>query len=566
MSFQSLVDIAIDHSNKISQKDCFIFLKDGDNTEVKLTFAELDNLSRKIASLLQSKLEPGDRVLINHLPGIDYITSFFGCLYAGMVAVPVYPPRYNPKFDRLSNIVSDAKPKLALTTNAVLQTLSTQFDLEWVHTDNLQNIDHTQWKKQEYNENSLAYLQYTSGSTSSPKGVMISHGNIVANLKCITDFFEMNQNSVGTIWLPPYHDMGLIGGILESAYLGVTTVLMSPYSFVQRPLRWLKAISKYKATVSGGPNFAYELCVRRVTDEQLSELDLSSWELAFCGAEPIRKEATDAFTEKFAKCGFRKEAFYPCYGLAEATLMVSGPKKMSSLQECTIDSDKLEKEGLIEQVFDKSGRTRTYIGCGTQASLHEIKIVNPETFEECKEGTVGEIWFNGPSNALGYWQNSKATEESFRAKIKGSEKNYMRTGDLGFVLQDHLYIAGRIKDLIIFRGRNYYPQDIELTVEKSHESLKAGACAAFTLNDETGEKLVIVQELQRGIKNIDLNEVITNIKAKVFEEHGISPHAISLISTNSIPLTSSGKIQRHAARTKFLNKELEEKARFEESF
>ncbi len=569
----TLVDLMRFRADSTPDKVGFIFLRDGHADEARLTYAQLDRKARQIAEYLLDEVPPGSRVLINHPPGLEYISSYFGCLYASMVAVPVYPPRFNQKLDRLNSIVRCASPAAALTAKQTMDTLRAPIldspllsPLKWVETDTLPDIEPSGLMPTP-KENALAFLQYTSGSTSDPKGVMLSHGNLMANLEAIKQCFGLSEESRGLVWLPPYHDMGLIGGVLEPAYVGFPVVLFSPYTFLQRPYRWLQAVSKYRATTTGAPNFAYELCSRRITDEQLAEMDLSSLDLAFCGAEPIRAEMIERFSRRFAKAGFRRESFYPCYGLAEATLMVSGGTKLQAPIFESIDGDQLEHQGraVTDTEIEKKS-TRRLVGCGKEVPLHKVRIVNPTTLALCEEGHVGEIWFSGPSVAQGYWQRPEDTESHFHAKISGDTEDdkYLRTGDLGFLLKGELFVTGRLKDLLIIHGRNLYPQDIELTVENSHACLKSGAGAAFALSHEDGERLVVVQELERKSKDIDVDEVTNAIRASVMEAHGVSPYAISLIEPNTIPLTSSGKIQRHAARKLFLGGELRERARFTE--
>ncbi len=538
-----------------------------------MTYGQLDRKATQIAAFLRESIRPGSRVLINHPPGLDYISSFLGCLYASMVAVPVYPPRFNQKLDRLNSIVQSATPAAALTGKQTMDGMRPAIadntllaPLLWVETDTLSNeADSSGWDFPK--ETELAFLQYTSGSTSDPKGVMLSHSNLMANLEAIAARFGMHADSRGVVWLPPYHDMGLIGGVLGPAYSGFPVILFSPFTFLQRPYRWLQTISRYRATISGGPNFAYELCTRRISDEQMTEIDLSSLELAFCGAEPIRAEMIERFSERFARCGFRKESFYPCYGLAEATLMVSGGKKLAGPLFESIDGKRLEDEGVAAHPAHSDRATRRLVGCGTEVPKHLVRIVHPLTLEACPEGKVGEIWFSGPSVAQGYWQRPEDTQSHFHAKIAGdtTQASYLRTGDLGFILDEELFVTGRIKDLLIIHGRNLYPQDIELTMENSHLSLKSGAGAAFAINQNEEDKLVVVQEIERKSKEIDVNEVAQAIRAAIMEAHGVAPYAISLIEPNTIPLTSSGKIQRHAARRLFLGGELRERGRFLET-
>jgi acyl-CoA synthetase (AMP-forming)/AMP-acid ligase II len=549
----------------------FIFLRDGAKDEVPINYAQLDRKAAQIAAHLVESVPAGSRVLINHPPGLDYVSSFLGCLYASMVAVPVYPPRFNQKLDRLNSIVSSAHPAAALTGKPTMDGMRSGISdspllapLQWIETDTLPNED-PGMPLPAPKADSLAFLQYTSGSTSDPKGVMLSHSNLMANLGCIDSKFGLHKDSKGVIWLPPYHDMGLIGGVLGPLYGGFPLVLFSPFTFLQRPYRWLQAVTKYRATTTGGPNFAYELCVRRITEEQMAEMDLSTLELAFCGAEPIRAEMIERFSKKFAACGFRRESFYPCYGLAEATLMVSGGTKMVAPVFEAIDGDRMENEGVAAAPSDPVNKnTRRLVGCGNEVPGHLVRIVNPVTLLACEEGQVGEIWFSGPSVAQGYWKRPEETETHFHAQIVGdaSGAKFLRTGDLGFLMKAEVFVTGRLKDLLIIHGRNLYPQDIELTVEQSHASLKHGAGAAFAIQVGEEEKLVIVQELERKSKDVDGVEIAKLIRAAVMESHGVSPYAISLIEPSTIPLTSSGKIQRHAARKLFLAGELRERGRF----
>jgi acyl-CoA synthetase (AMP-forming)/AMP-acid ligase II len=567
----TLVDLLSYRAQRDPNGIAYIFLKDGQSDEVSVTYAELDRQARNIAVSLRERIEPGSRVLINHLPGLDYIASFFGCLYASAVAVPVYPPRFNQKLDRLNSIASDAEPAAALTSKNVLENMRPLFSeagrlshLNWVEADTCKEQSRErEWTRPNVGPGTIAFMQYTSGSTSEPKGVMLSHSNILANAQAISQKFELTDKDSGLVWLPPYHDMGLIGGILVPLYFGFRSVLMSPYTFLQRPNNWLKAVAKYRATCTGGPNFAYDLCVKRTSPEKMEGLDLSCIRLAFCGAEPIRASVIEDFSEHFKPTGFKRESFYPCYGLAEATLLVTGPKAMSKPEIISIDGDALETSGKVTPVDKTNANLRQFVGCGDSPEKHLVRIVDPQTLEECPAQQVGEIWFSGPSVASGYWKRPEVSEHVFRARVKSQEAlgEFLRTGDLGFMQNEQLFVTGRIKDLLIIRGKNFYPQDIEHTVERSHEGLKRGACAAFSVLQDEEERLVVVQELDRTAKDADLNEVVKAIRQGVFDSHGLHPHAISLIKTNSIPLTSSGKIQRHAAKRLFLLGELQEKVR-----
>jgi acyl-CoA synthetase (AMP-forming)/AMP-acid ligase II len=384
---------------------------------------------------------------------------------------------------------------------------------------------------------------------------MVSHGNLLHNQKMIQAGFQHTEKTIIVGWLPLYHDMGLIGNVLQPLYLGVRCILMSPVAFLQRPIRWLEAISRYQGTTSGGPNFAFDLCMRKVTPQQLSALDLSSWNVAFNGAEPVRVETIEKFSSTFASCGFRKEAFYPCYGMAETTLFVSGGIKTDAPVYITVREDELAQNRIV--LAQGSEGTRTLVGCGQTYINQEIAIANPETLIRCAADEVGEIWVAGSSITQGYWNRLELTEQVFRANLADSKKQFFRTGDLGFLHNGELFITGRLKDLIIIHGRNHYPQDIEMTVADSHEALIPGAGAAFTIDCKGEERLAIVQEIDRHYRNLDNDAVTEVIRTAIAQQHELQVHAIALIKMGSICKTSSGKIQRHACRNAFINGTLE---------
>ncbi|MEH2381693.1 MAG: fatty acyl-AMP ligase [Nostoc sp.] len=554
----TLVDIlryrALYQPNKLA----YTFLVDGDTESVSLTYKELEQKAQAIAVRLQDQLKvPGSRVLLLFPPGLDFIAAFFGCLYAGCVAVPTYPPRRNQKISRLQAIVSNAEAAVVLTTASELTRIQTELTenptlaaLAWLATDSINNNLASNWQEPTVNSDTLAFLQYTSGSTGIPKGVMVSHGNLLHNSELIYQCFGHTPHSQGVIWLPPYHDMGLIGGILQPLYGGFPVTLIPPMLFLQKPFRWLQAISRYKATTSGGPNFAYDLCIRKITPEQIESFDLSRWEVAFNGAEAVRAETLDKFVETFAPCGFRREAFYPCYGMAETTLLVSGGIKTDKPVVRHIDEAALEQNRIITSVARQEG-VRTIVGCGQMWS-NQVAIVDPESLTECEIGQVGEIWVSGKSVAGGYWNRPMETEQSFHAYL-GNQGPFLRTGDLGFLQDGELFITGRIKNVIIIRGRNYYPQDIELTVERSHSVLQAWGGAAFAVDIKGEERLVIVQEVERSyLRKLDVPQVIGDICQAVASHHDLQVYAVVLIKPNSIPKTSSGKIQHYACRNQFL--------------
>ena len=566
--FSTLVELLIYRAKNQSEQKAYSFLQSVETEAASLTYGELHLQAQAIAASLQALNLGGERALLLYQPGLDFIAAFFGCLYAGVIAVPAYPPRRNQKLSRLQAIAKDAQAKIVLTSKSILdnlQTGSNQEDLEifglhWLATDELSNELAQAWQPQELTPNTLAFLQYTSGSTGTPKGVMISHGNLLHNERMIEKAFGHTNKTIVVGWLPVFHDMGLIGNVLQPLYLGVPCILMSPVEFLQKPIRWLQAISHYKATTSGGPNFAYDLCIRKVTPEQLATLDLSSWEVAFTGAEPVRAETLEQFASTFAPCGFRKEAFYPCYGMAETTLIVSGGEKTALPITCNVEKAALEQNRIVKQHEAQGDTQTTLVGCGQSPGDQKAIIVDPQSLTMCASEQVGEIWVAGPSVAQGYWNQPEETEKTFHAYLADTDINdsatsipFFRTGDLGFLQDGELFITGRLKDVIIIRGQNHYPQDIELTVEKSHPALKPASGAAFAIDFKGSERLVIVQEVERSyLRKLNVQEILGNVRQAVIAQHGLDIYATVLIKTGSIPKTSSGKIRRQACRTAFL--------------
>jgi len=548
------------------ERQAYTFLTDGERKEEHLTYQELDRQARAIGTLLQQAGLAGERALLLYPPGLGYIAAFFGCLYAGVTAVPAYPPqptRLNRTLPRLEAIASDAQAAVILTTSTialmgkvVLARHRSFRRMRWLTTNRLARRLEEQWHDPATGKETLAFLQYTSGSTAQPRGVMLSHNNLMHNLGLIHQCFAHTPENQGVIWLPPYHDMGLIGGILQPLYGGFPVVLMSPVAFLQNPLRWLQAISRYGATTSGGPNFAYDLCVRKSTPAQRACLDLSRWQVAFNGAEPIRPDTLERFAETFVSCGFRREAFYPCYGLAEATLIASGGAVPRPPIVRTVRGAALAHHRVIDTTLGQDD-SRTLIGCGHALAEQQIVIVHPETLNRCAPDQVGEIWIAGPSVAQGYWQRPDETVRTFGAFVADTgEGPFLRTGDLGCIRDGELFVTGRLKDLIIIRGRNLYPQDIELTVERSDSALRPGHGAAFTVDVDGEEQLVVVQEVQHHYHNSNHETLIEAIRRAVAEEHDVHLSTVVLIKAGSIPKTSSSKIQRGACRAAFLSASL----------
>jgi amino acid adenylation domain-containing protein len=558
-NFTALTDILLWRGANESEKIAYNFLADGENEQL-LTYGDLDRKCKAIGGFLQSIGSKGDRVLLFFNPGLDYITAFFGCLYAGMIAVPSYPPKINREAQRVDTILKDAGASIVLTTDFFLSKLDRMIEkkpslkeLHWINVHQIAPDYIQKWEYPASKREDVCYLQYTSGSTADPKGVMVSHGNLMHNLDIIRQHFENTRDTRAVVWLPPYHDMGLIGGIMEPIFVGFPVNLMSPFTFLEKPLLWLKAISRYRANCSGGPNFAYELCIQRISEQERESLDLSCWNLAFNGAEPVRPETIERFAREFAVSGFRKEAFYPCYGLAEATLFVTGGRKTDLPKTISINEEQLN----VNQIaLDHTPKGKTLIGSGKAYQNEKVLIVNPDTNALCPVNQVGEIWVKSESIARGYWKKEEETKRTFNAYIgDDGDGPFLRTGDLGFINDGELYVTGRVKDLIIIRGKNHYPHDIELTVENSHEALQPGSGAAFSIEIDGAERLVIIQEVKRTYRNPNVEEIGQAVRTAVFEAHEIQVYALVLIPMMSLPKTTSGKIQRQLSKKKYLNNE-----------
>lgn len=553
----SLVELLQLRAQRQPQHTAYVFLADGGQQELTLSYGELDRQARSIAARLQALGMQGERALLLYAPGLDYIAAFFGCLYAGVIAVPAYPPRNGRHLPRLQAILADSQAVIILSTATIAASpavLSAQqqdyLKQRWLLTGALAD-NAGAWQAPCLQKDQLAFLQYTSGSTGNAKGVMVSHGNLMANQQMIKAGFGHDSASTVVGWLPLYHDMGLIGNVMQPLYIGAPAILMAPMAFLERPLRWLQAISKYRAHTSGGPNFAYDLCVRKIGKEDKAALDLSSWQLAFNGSEPVQAATLERFAQAFAACGFRREAFYPCYGLAEATLLVSGAAKSDAPTVKAFNQSRLQ-ESIACSKPAPGGAYRRLVGCGGSLAEHAIRISHPETGADCASGHIGEIQVSGPSVARGYWQNAEATAATFAADDNGIA--WLRTGDLGFFDNGELFVSGRIKDLIIVRGRNYHPHDIEAAAEASVNCLNTGCSAAFALPGEDGEQLVLLAELTRGrLKQSDFRCELAAIRARLSDECGIQPDVIALLKPGAVLKTTSGKIRRSACREAFVN-------------
>lgn len=560
----TLVDVLRWRALHQPERRAYVFLSDGEQEERTFTYSQLDAQARAIAATLQQRTRPGERALLLYPPGLEYIAAFLGCLYAGVIAVPLYPPTSQRSLPRVQLVTADAGASLVLASSSVLTRLHAWSrkipelsELMWIATDEASALAPSeQWRHYTPVPEDLMFLQYTSGSTGSPRGVMVSHGNIMHNVEMMRKHFQTTTESVGVSWLPMFHDMGLIAGILQPLFVGFPVVFMAPAAFIQRPLRWLQALSRYQGTTSYAPNFAYELCISHTTAEERAQLHLEHWHMTANGAEPVRPETVQRFTEVFAPCGMKSTTMTPAYGLAETTLMVSCSATDADATIIHLDRSQLEQMQVrLLAPGDECGKSVALVSCGYVADDQHVAIVHPETLEECPPQTIGEVWVAGPSVTQGYWQHPLETAQTFRFSLPGyGDASFVRTGDLGFLYRGELFLTGRLKDLIIIRGRNYYPQDIELTVERSHPALRPGCGAAFSVDIQGEERLVVLHEVARHQE--EYVPIIQAIRQAIAEQYEIKTYAVVLLRHGSILKTSSGKIQRRACRDAFLKREL----------
>ncbi|MBO4226209.1 fatty acyl-AMP ligase [Bradyrhizobium neotropicale] len=555
-TFSSLVALLAKRAETQPDARAYIFLSDRGAEEAVLTFRELHDAARALAARLGEVTRPGDRAMLVFPPGLEFVVAFFGCLIARVIAVPMMMPRRQSARDSSAAIMANCEPAIALTSSAFairgdLQERFSREGLQWLAVD----LDTTPAQPAAdpplSAREDIAFLQYTSGSTSEPKGVAVSHGNLLANLEMIRISLGNTEQSTYVNWVPLYHDMGLILNTLEALYVGALCVLMAPNAFTQRPLNWLRAISDYRAEVACCPNFGYDLCVSRYRADQMQGVDLSSWKIALNGAEPVHAETIKQFIETFAAHGFDPSATFPAYGMAEATLLISGGSRGAG--HVTRNVSRAALQAHRAEAPADAADSQTLVGCGRALEGERIAIVDPDTCARLPVDQVGEVWVNGANVAGAYWKNPEATRTGLHARIAGDGDgaSWLRTGDLGFLDRTgEVFITGRIKDLIIVRGINHYPQDLERTVQAAHAALRANCGAAFSVSDEHGdETLVIVQEVERTERNrIDGAEMKGLIREHVTDQHELFARHIVLIRPGTLPKTTSGKIQRSLAR------------------
>ena len=523
----------------------------------EVTFEQLWARVSAAAAQIASASKQGDRAILLYPSGTDFVAAFFGCILARRIAVPASIPHNERAIDRTVAIIRDSGARLIVTTPALmlkLQTTLQRIAFNDGEAPRVMAIDSTELAEPvdeiSCQPSDIAFLQYTSGSTSHPKGVVVANANLSDNLRRIQDVFGFEESTRLINWLPVHHDMGLIGGILAPLAAGRLTVLMSPMEFVQRPIRWLQLVTRYDGTISGAPNFAYDACVARISDEQAEGLDLSSWRVAFNGSEPIRAQTLARFASRFQAYGFSPDALFPCYGLAESTLLVAG-KGRNEYRSVKLDRDELQRKH-VRVTDDEKGRT--LVGCGPPIEDHDVLIVDPETTQRVGENEIGEVWVSGPSVCEGYWNREEETLGTFSARVGGvSEERFLRTGDLGLVHDGQLYISGRLKNIVIIRGLNYACEDIEDLSQGSHPAVAGAPCAAFGVEGPTGEQLVVVQEVSRAhLGTFDRDEVRASIQESIVLNHGVGASDVVLALPRALPRTTSGKLQRPQARQLYL--------------
>ena len=557
----SLIDVLERRAAEHPEATAFVFVPERGGEHRRVTYGELRDRACAVAASLTARTSPGDRAVLLFPPGLDFVVACLGCLAARVIAVPLMVPRRTADRDSSAAIIADCSPRIAITSPDLLAhrpEIRERFPAagcDWLSVDSANDRPPApRGPLPRVGRNDIALLQYTSGSTATPKGVVLAHDNLLANLEMIRIAMSNAWRSIFVGWVPHYHDMGLMMGVMQPLYLGGTSVLMTPAGFMQRPLNWLRLIHQYRAEFSCGPNFAYELCASRFRPEQMQGIDLSCWKVALNGAEPVHAETLARFSRTFAPYGFDAGTLYPGYGLAEATLLVTGPGRGRGWSTRDLSRSALQR-GEIAAPAGPDDR-QEMVSCGHSVG-GEVAIVDPATRCRVAPLSIGEIWISGPHVARGYWRNDAATVETFRAQIVDSPgRHWLRTGDLGFVdEQGALFITGRGKDLIIVRGMNHYPQDIERTVQASHPALRRDCGAAFSIDDGTGaEKLAVVQEVERtSLATLDVAAVTARIREAVTRQHDIAPAVIALIRPATLPKTTSGKVQRSLTRRLWLD-------------
>jgi acyl-CoA synthetase (AMP-forming)/AMP-acid ligase II len=560
----TLVDLLLFRATQSPNALVFRFLADGDRESDFRTYRDIDIKARAIAGQLRRYTRPGDVAVLLFPPGLEFIDAFFGCLYAGVIAVPLYPPRMHRKDIRVEAIFHDCGAKVAITTDAVHSAIYKHqvSNTSTMLTLSVERLISAGDPIDPYPAigDTVAYLQYTSGSTGRPRGVIATHSNAIANLRMSYSGFEWSPHEVMVSWLPHFHDMGMMGDTLNPIFAGFPCIKMPPRAFMQSPRRWLSAITRYRGTTIGGPNFAYDLCAREIAEEDKLGLDLRTLTQAYCGSEPIRLQTIRSFSNAFAQCGLSPRAFRPCYGLAETTLAASVGRRMTPAK-VEYMSTQLIGMGSSETYSQDGEDAHPIVSCGQPLPESRVIVVDPANGRQLDDRMIGEIWISGPHVSPGYLKHTEDTPKIFLAFTTSGDGPFLRTGDLGFLCDGELFVTGRLKDLIIVRGRNVYPQDIEVIAEAAHPALRPGASAAFSLDSENGEMVVFVCEVNRCHRTAHIPEVAAAVRRAVAAEHDVHVHSVALLKPGAIPKTTSGKIRRHACRQAYLAEQLEELGR-----
>lgn len=611
---RTIVDILSTHALAKPRQTAFRFLADGETESARVSYMQLHQQAQAIAARLQTQLRIGDRAILVYPDsgGLEFIAAFLGCLYAGIIAVPINPTRNTRSIKQLIARTEFCEAKITLTTKAFQhylfqrveddQTLTQQLSTAaWFNTDEIDIAAANDWVAPTLTPDTIAFFQHTSGSTGQAKAAIITHENLLYNASIIYQALEHSDQSSFVSWLPLFHDMGLIGGIIQPLFGGFPCTLIPPNVWHQKPLCWLKAISRYRATTSGGPNFAYEHLARTTTRAEAHALNLETWSVAFTGSEMVRANTLAHFSDVFKPAGFSQKAFYPCYGMAEATLFSTGIQKSDAPKVLHLNADAL-MQNRAELIAPKSVslgspqqpdslRTTAIVSCGKVWGDDKIIIVDPDTGQPCTEQQIGEVWLQSKSIAQGYWHLPVETDKTFSARLHRDDLNhqvlethplethplenkplrnqgssvhvtndigpFLKTGDLGFMLEGNLYITGRLKEIMSFKGRYHYPQDIEATAEAAHNALRPGAGAAFSIEAENDERLVLVHEIKRThLKKFSMQDCIKELTAAVKHAHGLDLYAINFLKPGALPKTTSGKTRRQTCKQLFLQQEL----------
>lgn len=585
LNAQTLIEAMEGTTERYRDKIAFYFHNNHLNDCDSISFTEIERRAKVLAGILQQTLKENDRVLLLLPPGIDYIIGFCACVYAKCIAIPSYLPLNQDLAEKLQLVLEDAQPKICLTNHLIyselkklkwfewlqdVPLLSHYFTksnnqkikqinavqklnfnhLNWIIIDKITENDPSIWSRPDTQPHDIAFLQYTSGTTQNPKGVMVSHKNLLDNISHTIIDQQIHPDDIGVSWLPPYHDMGLIGSIISPLLNGYTIHLMSPLTFLKHPYYWLETVSRYRATITAAPNFAYELCCHKITEQQLSQWDFSSLRFMLNGAEKVHSDTLTKFHKKFSSCGLKPQALLPAYGLAEATLMVCCKPCPEVAKTLWVEPQDFAA-GKITPVINRKDAC-PLVSAGKIIDKHQVCIVNPENHEVFPGFSIGEIWFKGDSVAQGYWQKPELSREVFQAYLNNGDGPYLRTGDLGFIYNDELYITGRIKDLIIINGKNYFPYDIEATIEQCSNKLKKGGSAVFSIEKDQHEKAVAIAEQKEKISPKEKEFLIADIKNQVYQKQGIALLDVILTSKKCVLKTTSGKKRRMEVKELYL--------------